>query len=122
MVRYFTLVNGTGGKYDEPFFCFNSLAEVTSVAERFHDYHGVPKYSDLLHTWPEHKQFYVFADYMIHLFAYAIRLDAGASSTHPVYVLCGGEYRPIAESFTEFLALYKRDSAVLYMGDEEPDE
>lgn len=122
LVRYFALVNGTGGEYDEPFFCFNSLAEVQSVAERFHDYHGVPKYSDLLHTWPEHEQFYVFADYMIHLFAYAIRLDTGASSTNSVYVLCGGDYRPIAESFTEFLALYKRDSAVLYMGDEELEE
>ncbi len=119
LVRYFALVNGTGEEYDEPFFCFYKLAEVQSVAAKFHDYHGVPKYSDLLHTWPEHQQFYVFADYMIHLCAYAIRLDDLSASTNSVFVLCGGLYQPIAESFTEFLALYKRDSAVLYMGDEE---
>ena len=122
LVRYFTHVNGTGGEYDEPFFWFYSLAEVQSVAERFLDNHGIPKYSDLLHTWPEHGQYYVFADYMINLFAYAIRLDAEASSTNPVFVLCGGDHRPIAENFTEFLALYKRDSVMLYMGDEELDE
>lgn len=97
IVHYFTLVNGTGGEYDELFFCFNSLAEVQSIADRFQYYHGVPKYSDLLHTWPEHRQFYVFADYMIHLFAYAIRLDASAA-TNPVFVLCGGKYELIAES------------------------
>ena len=119
LVRYFAFVNGTGGEYDEPFFRFYSLAEVQSVAGRFHDYHGVPKYSDLLHTWPEHGHFYVFADYMIHLFAYAIRLDRLLAATNPVFVLCGGMYQPIAESFTAFLALYKRDSAVLYMGEEE---
>jgi hypothetical protein len=119
LARYFALVNGTGGEYDERFFRFYALADVQSVSERFHDHHGVPKYSDLLHTWPEHGPFYVFADYMIHLFAYAIRLDALASSTTPVFVLCGGLYQPVADSFTEFLALYKRDSAVLYMGDEE---
>lgn len=118
-VRYFALVNGTRGEYDELFFCFYSLAEVQSVAERFQDHHGVPKYSDLLHTWPECGRFYVFADYMFHLFAYAIRLDSLPASTNPVFVLCGGTYQLIAESFTAFLALYKRDSAVLYMGDEE---
>jgi hypothetical protein len=121
-IRYFALVNGTGGEYDESFFCFYSLAEVQSVAERFHDYHGSPKYSDLLHTWPEHGPFYVFADYMMHLFAYAIRLDNRSASTNPVFVLHGGQYQLIADSFTEFLALYKRDSAVLYMGDDDPAE
>ena len=84
LVRYFALVNGTGGEYDEPFFRFYSLADVQSVAERFHDHHGVPKYSDLLHTWPEYGQFYVFADYMINLFAYAIRLDRLPAATNPV--------------------------------------
>ena len=119
LVRYFALVNGTAGTYDEEFFCFYSLAEVQAVAERFGDYHGVPKYSDLLHTWPEHPTFYAFADYMIHSLAYAIRLDAQTTATNPVFVLCGGTYRPIAESFTEFLALYRRDSPLLYMSDEE---
>ena len=119
LVRYFALVNGTAGTYDEEFFCFNSLDEVQSVAERFHDYHGVPKYSDLLHTWPAHPTFYVFADYMIHSLAYAIGLDAQPTSPNPVFVLCGGTYRLIAASFTEFLALYRRDSPLLYMSDEE---
>ena len=59
---------------------------------------------------------------MMHTFAYAIRLDNQPASTNPVFVLQGGQYQPIADSFTEFLALYKRDSAVLYMGDEEPAE
>jgi SMI1 / KNR4 family (SUKH-1) len=118
LVRYFALVNGTGGEYVKPFFRFYALAEVQSVAERFHDYHGVPKYSDLLHTWPEYGQFYVFADYMIHSLAYAIRLNPQTTSTNPVFVLCGGTYRPIAGSFTEFLALYRLDSPLLYMSDE----
>ncbi|TGE20923.1 SMI1/KNR4 family protein [Hymenobacter metallicola] len=122
LVRYFALVNGTGGAYDEPFFCFYALEEVQTVAERFHDYHGTPKYSDLLRTWPEHGQFYVFADYMMHLFAYAIRLDVHFTSSNPVFVLCGGSYQLIAGSFTEFLGLYRRDSPVLYMGNEEPGE
>ncbi|WBA44187.1 SMI1/KNR4 family protein [Hymenobacter canadensis] len=119
LVRYFTLVNGTAHAYDERFFRFYSLAEVQSVAERFDDYHGLPKYSDLMRTWPEHKQFYVVADYMIHLLAYAIRLDAQAFSANPVFVLCGDKYQQVATSFTEFLTLYKRDAAELYMSEEE---
>ncbi|WP_092678842.1 SMI1/KNR4 family protein [Hymenobacter arizonensis] len=120
LVRYFTLINGTGAEYDESFFCFYGLAELQSVAERFHDYHGSPKYSDLLHSWPDHARFYVIADYLIHTFAYAIWLGEDAAGSNPVYVLYGGEYRLIAENFTAFLALYKRDSAMLYLEDEEP--
>lgn|GEM_PF-5650763 len=114
-VRYITLVNGTRGDYDELFFRFFLLAEVQSTAERFHDYHGVPKYSNLLHTWSKHKQFYVFADYMIPLLAYTIRLDALSTATNPVFVLCRRTCQPI----TEFLALYGWDWPVLYIGEEE---
>jgi hypothetical protein len=119
LARYFALINGTGGEYEDSLFRFYGLAEVQSVATRFHDYHGIPKYSDLLNTWSEHQQYYVVADHMFHLFAYAIRLDVFSITSNPVFVLCGGLYQQIAEDFTEFIALYRRDSARLYMGDEE---
>ena len=106
--HYFQLINGSNKLYDEGFFCFYSLSEVQSIPVKFRDYHGIPKYSDLLHTLPSCERYYVFADYEFHLMAYAIRLDS-EPERQAVYVLCGGKYRLVASDFTAFLEAYLYD-------------
>lgn len=115
MSRYFLTVNGSNDEYDANFFAFYTLGHFESIADKFADYHGAPKYSDLLHTFDQSSTCYVFADFMISLMAYAIQLHPGPSPTNTVYVLCGGVYNPIASSFSEFLDLYLMDSDRLYL-------
>jgi len=53
---------------------------------------------------------FVFADYMSHLFAYAIRLYQHSEDFNEVYLICGDKYKIVASSFSEFLKLYFDDS------------
>ncbi|TGE24885.1 hypothetical protein E5K00_06705 [Hymenobacter aquaticus] len=115
MTQYFLTVNGSNDQYDANFFAFYTLANLTSIQSKFADYHGVPKYSDLLYTFDQCGTCYVFADFMISLTAYAIQLHPEPSPTNTVYVVCGGVYKAIASSFSEFLELYVADSDKLYL-------
>ncbi|HVU83383.1 MAG TPA: hypothetical protein VHC50_00990, partial [Puia sp.] len=56
---------------------------------------------------------FVFADYMFHLFDYAIRLYPDRRNFNEVYGICGDKYSLVANSITEFLNLYFEDSPML---------
>lgn len=56
---------------------------------------------------------FVFADYMFHLFDYAIRLYPYKRSDNEVYGICGDKYRLMATSFAGFLKLYLGNSIEL---------
>lgn len=59
---------------------------------------------------------YVFADWMINSFAYAIRLYPGPSVINEVYAICGAEFQKIADSFSGFMELIERDDLALQLG------
>ena len=64
----------------------------------------------------EWRKFFLFADYLQWCWGYAIRLDANSSVGGPVSLFCAasGESLQVADSFSEFVALYVRDDSKLY--------
>ena len=91
---------------------------MNSFDKEYGDWIGIPNYSELLTTLEFCDQLYVFANYQCHLFSYAIHLHPSASQQNDVYILCGKDYRIIANSFSEFIKLYLEDSIELYFSDE----
>jgi hypothetical protein len=73
------------------------------------DYNCKSKKIDL-----NYKNCFVIANYSCHLFAYAIRLYPDKADINEVYVVCGDEYKVIANSFTEFIDLYLKNPDLLF--------
>ncbi|RSK36312.1 SMI1/KNR4 family protein [Hymenobacter metallilatus] len=104
---YFVAVNGTDRLPDNEFYTFCTLEQfqpITKVLDAWKN--GIPRHSDVLEKIGSPQNCFVFADYSIYLFAYAIRLYPTESAQNEVYAICGGEYRIIAKSFSEFIDLY----------------
>lgn len=110
---YFKSINGTHGKYDDNFFCFNSLDQFRNIDEELSDWDGIPNYKNLVNTFEQHKNCFVFCDYQFHVFSYAIRLYTKETIKNEVYAVCGEKYKLIADSFTDFLKLYLNQSQKL---------
>lgn len=115
---YFKSLNGTGGHCTDGFYEFYSIDRVSKVKEEFKNWNGVPNYQDILEI-SNINELYVFANYSCNLFAYAIELHSEFSNKNEVYILCGDEYKKIANSFSEFIDLYLRDSIELQFSDED---
>ena len=100
MREYFSVVNGMDQSEhwmaDDNFISFWALDEVKPLAEEMPE--CVCESAD---------SYFVFADYSIFAYAYAIRLSAAGNESHPVIVTYD---RPvvIANSFTDFMEQYLR--------------
>ncbi|SDX31920.1 SMI1/KNR4 family protein [Hymenobacter psychrophilus] len=114
MFDYFEQVNGMlDGEADDDLFAFYSLDQLETVADKFKDWHGVPKYSDALTTLDKPETYFVFSDFFINLEAFAIRLDDSSIFNQHVYAICGGIHQVVATSFSAFIDLYLHDSDTL---------
>ncbi|MCD9019844.1 SMI1/KNR4 family protein [Parachryseolinea silvisoli] len=113
LISYFRLLNGTREPLDS-LFEFFSISRVKSIFDEYQDWEGIPPYRELLNKIEDSRTLFVFANYSFHLFSYAIRLDPENLLKNEVFILCGGDFRMISDSFTEFMDLYLADSATLY--------
>jgi hypothetical protein len=111
---YFKQLNGTQQLYDSHMFQFYELKSFVPIRQLYDDWEGVPDYGLIPSTLKNHQQVYVFANFSNHLYAYGIRLYSEAAEKNEIYVICGGDYHPIAESFTQFVDLYLEDNEALY--------
>lgn len=68
---------------------------------------------DIVNSLTDHEQFFPFANFSFHLFAYAIKLYPNYYPTNEVIVMCGNEYKKIADSFFKFANLYLNNSEYL---------
>jgi methylmalonyl-CoA/ethylmalonyl-CoA epimerase len=115
LTSYFKLSDAEIDNYNQDMFTFYKFDEFKSVKEEVGDYGGVPNYKNIVNTLPEHENCFVFAEYSIYVHVYAIRLCKNKSTHNEIYVICGDEYKLIANSFSEFIKLYKEDiSKVLF--------
>jgi len=112
---FFLNVNGTNGEYDSSFFKFYPFELFKPVDIFFSDWKGIPDYQLLSSKLPNANECFVFADYQMCLFSYAIRLKKTESSINEIYVLCGDEFKIVANSFSEFLSLYFEESVSLQL-------
>ena|SRR5688572_21958473 len=110
LIEYFRFFNGTSSEYNARWFCFYSLMEFQPLGQKFEEWIGIPNYQNIVKTLDQHENCYAFADYQCHLFTYAIRLYQIDSFKNEIYVVCGAEFRLIANTFTEFVEKYLDDS------------
>lgn len=103
-VREYFLTAGGLGQYDPDadLFCFWRLGEVKPVHEELG-----PNYPDRL-EYPGH---FVFADYGLWCWAYAVKLTADPTQPDPVRRVTGGAEpgEVVAPSFLEFMTRYAND-------------
>lgn len=67
-----------------------------------------------LQTALEEREYFVFADYMIWSWAYAIDLRMDSPTIGKVILVVGRQHQIVASSFFEFLKLYLEDSRNIY--------
>lgn len=99
LAEYFKMLGNKPVKIDDQLYQFYTLDDFKRIGNEL--------------TFEGMEDCFVFADYMFHLFDYAIRLYPDRRDINEVYGLCGNKYVLIANSFTEFLNLYLEDSLVL---------
>lgn len=111
--QYFKLLNGSNG-CDLRMFEYYPFIHFKNVHEHLGNWNGIPDYSNIINTLPDSDMYFVFADYMFHMFTYAIKLNNGGTENNEVIIISGDKFKIIANSFSEFIELYITDSAKLY--------
>ncbi|WP_326981929.1 SMI1/KNR4 family protein [Chryseobacterium sp. MYb264] len=114
--EYFKLLNGTFNQSTDELYEFYSIENVRKVSDEFSDWQGIPNYRLLLNL-EKIKDLFVFANYSFNLFSYAIRLSSEQLDENEIYVLCGGNYKKIANNFFDFLDLYIDNSIELQLNE-----
>ena len=115
LTTYFKSLNGTNEEYDNRFFQFYSISQFQSIKEELKNWEGIPDYSNIVNTLSDYKTYFVFADFSFHMFSYAIKLYSENSTKNEVLVICGDEYKKIANFFSEFIELYLNNSIELQL-------
>lgn len=113
LTTYFKLQSNSINSLNKELFTFYTFDQFLSIDEDLALWNGVPNYSNLVNVIVDSQNCFVFADYSIHLLAYAIRLYPDKKNINEIYLLCGDKYKTIAKSFSEFLSLYFSDSLEL---------
>jgi len=110
LAEYFRLLDNATNELDKDLYQFYPFDQFKSVKSELSHWEGVPNYKNIVNTLENSENCFVFADYMSHLFAYAIRLYQHTKDFNEVYLICGDKYKIVANSFSEFLRLYFDDS------------
>lgn len=98
MREYFQVTNGNSDMGSD-FFTFWPLRDVKLVSEELAE----PFYTDRLN----YPQCFVFADFLLWCWAYAIYLDKDGNTEGPVYLLGNSEHKvAVAATFLEFMEMY----------------
>lgn len=116
--EYFRVLNGTGLECTDELYEFYPIERIKRVSEEFQDWEGIPNYRPLVNVM-DTQDLFVFANFSFNLFVYAIKLCQEKALANEVYVLCGEEYKKIANSFSNFLDLYFDDATELQLNNEE---
>jgi hypothetical protein len=113
MAEFFRMLNGAANQMDENLYEFYQIDRFANIQHSLGSWGGIPNYRNIINTFNNYENCYVFADYMMHSFAYAIRLHPDKRTDNQVYIICGDKYKVIANSFTDFLILYFDESIEL---------
>lgn len=93
------------GDVDDDLYCFWPISDIKTVGEICKTGLGPAKIDPA-----DYENYFVFADYCISAWDYAIELDSNPNNPGPVYrVFCEPVKEKIAESFFEFLQMYAED-------------
>lgn len=113
LTEYFKSLGNTAVEIDNNLYQFYAIDQFMSVKKGLSHWGGIPDYRNIINTLEGSENCFVFAEYMFHSFAYAIRLYKDKRHVNEIYVISGDEYRIVANSFSDFLNLYFEDSIEL---------
>lgn len=100
MRTYFQVADGNSDMGND-YFTFWPLREVKLVSEEL---------TSPIHTnRHDYPQCFIFADYLLWCWAYAVRLNSDSQADGPVYLISGKEKTIMAASFLEFMQKYVVD-------------
>jgi len=110
--EYFLTLNGTGeGNFGEEGFAFFSLQEFKPVSEALAPTDPQNIVYEDRHAYPG---CFVFSDYLLWCWGYAVKVTAdGADGAVFIVTASSVPGRQVAESFTEFVLQYLKDSRAL---------
>lgn len=104
---YFRTFNAE--EYETDMFFFFGLDKFESVENAVGCFRSGPDYRNIVNTLPNHENCFVFADYFIKICVYAIRLYKDMSEKNEIYVIMGDKFEILANSFREYLDMYRSD-------------
>jgi len=113
LIAYFKTINGGNNEYDSNLYKLYRFQDFKSIDTSLKNWNGIPDYSNIVNTLKEFENYYVFADYFFNMFTYAIKLNKFEATGNEVLVICGDEYKVIANNFSGFLDLYINNSIEL---------
>ena len=105
MLEFYLSANGNSDM-DRNFYKLCPLQDVKLVSEELTD----PTDTDR----NDYPQCFIFADYLLWCWAYAIFLGDDPAAARPVYIVRGEKKRVVADSFLEFMQKCAIDSKDLY--------
>jgi cell wall assembly regulator SMI1 len=106
MEEFYRRFNGDDGRGDSNHYSFWELDRVKLVTEELVD----PIHKNAR----DYPHCYVFCDYMIWAWAYAVRIDPDDSGNNPIIIVSDSTPQVVAASFTEFLETYLNDEEKLW--------
>lgn len=106
--NYLLELNGTVENGDAQIFEFYPLDKLKAWDES--DW-VIPKNTP---SWFKPEEFFIFADYLISCWAYAVRLSANKNDGGLIVVLGGTNFIVAANTFTDFIELYLADNKQIY--------
>ncbi|HEY4149570.1 MAG TPA: hypothetical protein VGM41_11600, partial [Chitinophagaceae bacterium] len=74
LTEYFKCLGDTVVEIDDNLYQFYTIDEFKSVKKELSHWGGIPDYRNIINTLEGTENCFVFAEYMFHLYAYAIRL------------------------------------------------
>ncbi|MEC5173755.1 SMI1/KNR4 family protein [Chryseobacterium nepalense] len=110
---YYLEINGSGNETLNNLYEFYSIHRTKKIHEELINWKGIPDYSKLNFTGMENV--FVFGAYEFNLYAFGIKLHQNLSFETSVFILCGENFRLIANNFTEFVDLYLNRPEEIYI-------
>lgn len=102
--NYYSEINGSGNEILSNLYKFYNIYSTKKVKEELVNFRGVPDYSQL--NFEGMENIFVFGESDFCLYAFGIELYQNSSYKNRIFIFCGGDFKIIAESFTEFIDLY----------------
>ena len=107
----FLLLNGTNAKYDDDYFMLNSFSEFENILGLYSQWNGIPNFKSFLALTKETENHFLIGNYLNHTFNYHVKFDNQKSTSKcEVLVVCGDNFKMVADNFFEFLRIYRTES------------
>jgi hypothetical protein len=101
--NYYLKLNGSGDAILNNLYEFYSIRRTKKTSEELINWKGFPDYSKL--NFEGIENVFVFGEYQFNLYVFGIELHQDMSLNNRIFILCGEDFKIIADSFQN-LSIY----------------